>query len=303
MNAKMVKEKLGVTENFELCDAHRKKMKKDGGECSVNNVSIKYPVEHMELHDNLRIRETGLDLIKSLMDDRRQVINIRNKIQNQLLAYKRKTDHLNPITKNWLETQLKEINNELKDRDKTITKEIKIYSKENEFLNILLNVQGVGEITAANLIVYIDLEKARHASSLWSYVGLDKPSHARYEKGKSGGGNKTLRTALYVWAGVQIKLKTAYRDVYDRIKTRLENSDKLVLSRNTKGKQIEIPWKETKPCHRNGSAIRIMIKHFLADYWMVGRKVHCLPIDNLYPEAILGKTHKTIQPEERGWKY
>ena len=66
---------------------------------------------------------------------------------------------------------------------------------------------------------------------------------------------------------------------------------------------IEKPWCETKPGHRDGAALRDVMKHFLADYWYVGRTLSGLPTTPLYPEAMLGGTHRTIMPEERGWKY
>ena len=73
-------------------------------------------------------------------------------------------------------------------------------------------------------------------------------------------------------------------------------------SRNTQGKLIECMWKDTKACHRQGAAKRKVMKHILADYWMVGRKWMGLPINPLYAEAILGMDgHKTIDPVTRGW--
>jgi hypothetical protein len=59
-------------------------------------------------------------------------------------------------------------------------------------------------------------------------------------------------------------------------------------------------WKDTKPCHRHGAAIRKMIKHFLADLWFVWRETENLPTTPLYVESVLGHTG-IIKPEERGW--
>jgi len=165
-----------------------------------------------------------------------------------------------------------------------------------------MGVKGVGFITVAHCLAYIDLEKARHASALWSYTGLHKSSHERYEKGVAGGGNKTLRTALYTLAVAQVR-GGVYREVYDNVKTRLSMSERTVKSRNTQGKLIECAWKDTKPSHRHGAALRAIMKHFLADWWYVGRTLKGLPTDALYPEAILGGNHRTIMPEERGWVY
>lgn len=294
-------EQLGV--KTELIDTHRKNPKRNGGTYTMENTIVTTPVQHMIEHGNLRIRTGELLELKKLVDAREQAMKFKNKASNQLLAIKRKTDELHPQIINWLELQVKEGEKEVNLITNQITKVIKVIGENNPLVRSALGVRAVGIITIAYCLTYIDFEKADHASSLWKYVGLDKPSHERYEKTVAGGGNKRLRCVLYTMAESQMKLKGAYRDVYDRTKIRLENSDKITKSRNTQGKLIECAWKDTKPCHRHGAALRNVMKHFLADYWMVGRKLSGLPVSPLYPEAVLGGTHKTIQPEERGWKY
>lgn len=303
MAKEKIKKELGRKKDFSLIDTHRLTPKHRGGEYVDGNVVLSDPVDHMKEHGTHRERDGQLEAIKALMDDRRQVMNLVQKIQNQLLAYERKTDTLNEMTKAWLEGQLDSVKPELATREKHIAKFIKEYAKTDRLTSATLSVHGCGPITVANLLTYVDLEEARHASSLWAYVGLDKPSHERYTKTVAGGGNKTLRTALYVFAGVQIKNRGAYREVYDRTKARLEKSEKIVKSRNTQGKLIECAWKDTKPSHRHGAAIRAIIKHFLADYWMVGRTIQGLPTDPLYAESVLTGNHRTIMPSERGWEY
>ena len=165
-----------------------------------------------------------------------------------------------------------------------------------------LGVKGVGPITVAYMMVYIDIEKANYMSCLWSYTGLVKPSHERYEKGVTGGGNKTLRTVLYTMADSMIKTRSVYRDVYDLEKLKLSQSRKMIKTRNTQGKLIECEWKDTKPSHRHGAGIRKIIKHFLADWWHVHRKTEGLPTAKPYVVEHLG--HKDyIYPKERGWIY
>jgi hypothetical protein len=186
----------------------------------------------------------------------------------------------------------------------------------NPLAKACLTVKGIGPVTVAYCLVYIELdgifpeghvrvgqEKARHASCLWKYAGLHCASHERYEKGKTSGGNKTLRTVLYTMADSQMKTKGSYREVYDNMKSRLEKSERKTMSRNTQGKLVEVAWKDTKPSHRHGAALRAVMKHFLADYWFVGRTLLGLETSPLYPEAVLGGNHRTIMPEERGWVY
>ena len=284
-----------------LFDTHRSIPKAEGGLYTEENTNLADPMAHMVKHGNYRERPEEVEQLKVRLDDRRQIMKLQNKLNNQLLAYKRGTDTPDQKTIDFIGEQLKSAQKELQSRDREIAKYVK--KMEDPLVQAALTVKGIGEITVAHCAAYIDVAKARHASSLWSYVGLDKPSHERYQKGVAGGGNKTLRTVLYTMADSQIKTRGPYREVYDNTKHRLENSDRLVWSRNTQGQLVEIPWKETKPSHRHGAAIRKLIKHFLADWWYVGRTLKGLNTTPIYAEAVLGGQHRTIKPEERGWIY
>jgi len=295
--------KLGPIENPELLDTHRFRPKADGGTYEPDNYTVITPLEHMRFHGNDRERAEWFENLKARVDDRRQVLMLRIKANNQLLAYKRRTDHLLPDTVEWLEEQAAQLATAEGKRKRAVEKAVKDYAAYDRLARAAIGVPGVGALTVALCLVYIDLEKARHASSLWAYAGLDKPSHARYEKGETSGGNKTLRTALYTMADSMVKTRGAYREVYDRVKARLEVSEKITKSRNTQGHLVEVAWKDAKPCHRHGAALRAVMKHFLADYWKVGRELMGLPTEPLYAEAVLGGNHRTVQPAARGWVY
>lgn len=293
--------KIGPVAHPELVDTHRYQHKAQGGTYDCENYGVMDPVSHMRFHGTFREREEFFENLKARVDDRNQVLKLRNKANNQLLAYKRKTDHLLPETVEWLEEQSKQLTKDEGNRRRKVAKAMKDYAQFDALAQAALGVSGVGEITIALCLVYINLNKARHASSLWSYCGLDKPSHARYTKTEASGGNKTLRTALYTMADSIVKTRGAYRSVYDRTKERLSNSEKVTKSRNTQGQLIECAWKDTKPCHRHGAALRAVMKHFLADYWYVGRSLMGLPNGPCYAEAQLAGNHKTVNPKERGW--
>jgi hypothetical protein len=284
-----------------LSDTHRSKPKRKGGTYTKKNTSVVVPIAHMREHNTFRERAEQLEELKMIIDEREQARKQVNKVNNQLLAYKRKTDKLSENTLSFL-GMLKDLGDkELRDIDKRLIKTIK--GMDNPLAKAALSVKGIGPVTVAYCLTYIDLTKARHASCLWSYTGLHRASHERYEKGKAGGGNKTLRTILYTMADSQMKTRGAYRGVYDNMKKRLENSEKITKSYNTQGKLIECKWKDTKPGHRHGAALRAVMKHFLADYWWVGRTLAGLETSALYPEAVLGGNHRTIMPEERNWVY
>ncbi len=317
-----------------MIDTDRVVPKASGGTYERENYRLLEPVEHMKRHGNYRERAPEMEQLKAIIDDREQVRKVAQKVHNQLKAYERRVDQLNEITHEWLIAESKSLDLELAARDKMLAKAVKEFAKletpDGLLAKAALGVRSVGPVTVAYCLVYIDLagrfpekhewtdkagkkrsephpragqEKCPHVSSAWAYAGLDKPSHERYEKGTTSGGNKSLRTVLYTMADSQQKGWGAYREVYDRTKDRLAQSEKVTKSRNTKGLLVECAWKDTKPCHRHGAALRAIMKNFLADYWVVGRELHGLSTSALYAEAMLGQGHRTVNPRERGWEW
>lgn len=289
-------------ENHQKVDLKRVVPKSKGGELKEGNVKIVDPITNMKENGTYRVRTPELENLKCLIDDREQIRKMYQKFANQMLANERKTDMLHSDTTDFLQEMLEKVNAKLKEKDKQLKKEVTALCKTNALIKAAMGVKGIGPVTVAYCMVYIDFEKARHASCLWSYAGLHKPSYERYTKGQSSGGNKTLRTALFTMADSMMKTRGAYREVYDNYKFRLENSEKITKSRTTQGELIDCAWKDTKPGHRHSAALRIIMKHFLADFWRMGRTYYGLSVEALYPEAILGGNHRTIMPEERGWK-
>ena len=291
-----------LPDDFSLMDVDRIRERFNGGTYTdPDNVRVVHPRAHMERHGILRDRDEWLEEMKSIMDDRSQTMKLVMKMNNQMLAYARQTDHQRDSTKVFLEDTMTTVKKRLSKVDREVERHLK--QSPDGLVHSALGVVGVGAVTVAGLIAYVDLEKANSASALWSYVGLHKASRERYTKGESGGGNKTLRTMLWNMANSMMKNKACpYRIVYDRTKERLAASEKMVLTRNTQGKEVEAMWKDTKPSHRHGAALRAMMKHFLADYWFVGRTLAGLDARPLYVAQQLG--HKSIiQPSERGWKF
>ena len=288
-----------IPANPSLYDTDRINPKANGGTYTNENTRLADPVAHMKRHGNYREREQFLDDIKKLIDAREQMRKQLNSSGNRLLAYQRKTDNLDQDTVDYLEDQLSLTNKQLSRIDRKLTKLIK--ESPHPVAQSAMNVASVGPVTIAYMLAYVDIEKAKNASCLWAYVGLDKPSHDRYEKGVAGGGNKNLRTVLYTLAESAMKnKKSPYRIVYERAKAQKEQSEKLVWTRSTQGKLVQIPWKETKKSHRHGHALRQIMKHFLADWWFVHRAWEGLDTRPLYVEEKLGHTG-IVRPEERGW--
>ena len=289
-----------VKPNLSLVDTDRKIQKKDGGIYTDKNTRVVDPVAHMKRHGIYRERDKQMEVLKSTMDGREQVRKLLNSVVNRMLAIERGTDQMDSETLQWLADQKKQTESRLSKIDRNITKQIKAI--DIPVAQSALGVKGIGAVTIAYMLIYIDIEKANYCSSLWSYCGLDKASHERYTKGEAGGGNKTLRTVLYTMADSMIKTRGAYRYVYDRKKERLLISEKITQSRNTQGKMIECAWKDTKPSHRHGAALREVMKHFLADWWHVHRTTEGLEVSLPYAVEKLG--HKTWEhPEDKGWIY
>jgi hypothetical protein len=285
--------------NPSLFDTDRRNPKADGGIYTDANTRAVEPRAHMARHGTLRTRAEQLEELKSTFDDRVQTMKLMLKVNNQVLAYERRTDHMNQSTMDFLKQQLIPFELRLAEIDKSMTKLIKKY--DDPLSQAALKVKGFGPITVTALAVYVDIAKADYASSLWKYVGLDKASHERYTKGEAGGGNKTLRTVLWNTANVMMKLKDSpYRLVYDQVKNRLSVSEKVTKTRNTQGHLVEAMWKDTKPSHRHGAALRAVVKHLLSDYWYIGRELAGLPTAPLYVESYLGHT-SIVKPRERGW--
>jgi len=287
-----------------LLDVHRPLPKSKGGKYEKGNINILSPIEHMKIHGNYRERSEKLEKLKALVDDREQVMKLVNKINNQLKAVERRTDFLSPDTIQFLKKTLKECNEELKQRTKAVEKFCNNNFKDELIFKAVRTVKGIGPLTIAPMLVYVDPEKAKYPSSVWKYTGLHCPSHKRYQKGKTSGGNKNLRTALYRFAEDQLRLSRynpGYLPIYHETRERLANSDKIVETWVGKGKLEKRKWKDTKPSHQHGAAFRAMIKCFLADWWYVSRKLSGLPTPQTYAQAILGKNDSVINPSERGW--
>jgi len=303
-----------LPQKMELFDTHRTIPKRKGGDYTVENTTVANPVPHQKKHISFRYRTPELNIIKTALDDRQQYVKSWDKFNNQLLAYKRMTDIPNLETIAFLTEMKKVIKEKIEEKTDPIIEIID--NSEDALVKAAMGVRSVGHITVAHCMVYFDpcgvfekghpkegQEKARHASCMWAYLGINTASYERYEKGKSSGGCKRLRTALYNMALSQMKGRGPYRSVYDNVKSRLEKSEKMTLSRNTKGHLIKCMWKDTKPSHRHGAALRQVMKHFSADWWYVARTLEGKKIGPLYPEAVLGGSHRTIMPEERGWVY
>lgn len=284
-------------------DVHRLTPKSEGGQYTIGNMSVEKPKKHLIIHGNYRERTEEIEELKMYVDARRKLQKYYNSTANRIGAMERNVDRLHEDTHEWLLEQKEVVKKRLDSIKRKVNRFVK--NMEDPVAQSALGVDGVGGGTVASMLIYIDIEKADYCSSLWSYTGLDKSYKDRYTKGESSGGNVNLRTDLYTFAESQIRVRGAYRDVYDREKEKKANSKKICQSgwRNTKGKMVtDKPWCEAPAGKIDGHAKRMVMKHFLADWWKVHRTFAGLETPQAYVLEKLG--HKSwIEPEERGWVY
>jgi len=161
----------------------------------------------------------------------------------------------------------------------------------------LKNVKGIGPAMGAVIISGFDIHKAKYASSLWRYAGVDVHSsgkgRGRYKEmmgtttytdadgdeqtKKTLGYNPWLKTKLVgVASACFLRSGGPYKDIYDNYKHRLQHNPKHVDK--TEG-------------HRHRMALRYMIKMFLVDLYANWREIEGLTVHPPYHEAKLGLRH------------
>lgn len=290
-----------------LTDTHRPIPKAEGGTYTDENTKVMLPTEHRDLHGNtpwLNWEEhPQLIRLRAIMEDYRTCMKLRMKIKNHYLAVQRQMDEMTlEIAK-----MFDDVFDLVIERENAFRKLIADQLKEVEhpMIDIMQNIKGLGPITAAEIITLINIRKARHVSSLWAFVGYAGPSKDRYVKGQKGGGHKHLRTVLFNLGTSFMRANNEdYRAVYDRRKEKTSNSERTVLHKSTRSSQwTETAWKDVNAGRRHNDALRVMLKHFLADLWYVWREIEGLPTSDLYVKEHLGHVSAVVDPRERGWEW
>lgn len=169
------------------------------------------------------------------------------------------------------------------------------------FTEFLDKVVGIGPAMAGVIISEIDIKKARHASSIWKYAGLDVAPNGRGRSKKAEhlidfaytdkDGNPATRKSITFNPFLKTKLmgvlaasflragENKYSKIYYDTKNRLENH--AVYGIKT----------ETTKLHRHNMALRKMVKLFLVDLYVAWRTMEGLPVSAPYAEAKLGIVH------------
>ena len=117
-----------------LSDTDRITPKAEGGTYVEGNVVLADPIQHMERHGNLRLRTESLEELARLSLRREQVMKLYMKFNNQILAYERRTDHLNETTLSFLRSSIEGAEKELRGRDKLLANWVSVHKKEDALM-------------------------------------------------------------------------------------------------------------------------------------------------------------------------
>ncbi|MHC1599857.1 MAG: TIGR-Tas system RNA-guided endonuclease, partial [Candidatus Methanospirareceae archaeon] len=194
--------------------------------------------------------------------------------------------------------ELQELERRLQRSLKEMIKDLPIY---REFLS---NIPGIGIVSSAGLIAYFDPHKAQHISSFWKRAGLHvvNGKAARRTAGQKSDFNPKIKSFVLYRIGMNfLRVKTPYySDLYEKYK-QLENEKLNNPIENPKNcpyyEECRKKTNKTPACkmHVHLRALRRMVKRFLADLWIVWRKLEGLPITKPYAVEKLGH-HMEVSP-------
>lgn len=198
----------------------------------------------------------------------------------------------------------------------------------------LSKVSGIGPCLAGGLLAWIDLTKAKHASSVWKYCGLhnvaekyvcpacrkewpaddidpDEQGHnvcpdckgplnaqgfaARRVAGEKSDWNPKAKVLCYKIGDSFVKqIGKSYRKVYDEFRAHYD-----AVPCKTVHYQVDKKTKEKKvvPCplaHKFMMAKRATVKIFLSHYYTKGRTLLGLPVSKPYPFGMLGHDQASL---------
>jgi len=178
--------------------------------------------------------------------------------------------------------------------EKELAKRLDAWSSHHPLrINWLSKIYGVGPILSSALIAWLGpISRFDNISKLWKYCGM-APGQKR-KRGQKINYNPHLKTLMWKIASSfekQKATKSRYRRIYDEKK-------RYYLNRPDLHEAIEKKKKGAK-LHVRLMAMRFTVKRFLADTWIVWRKMEGLPVTKPYAHTILHHTDFVIpQPDK-----
>ena len=213
-----------------------------------------------------------------------------------------------------------------RDIEKLIKTQLKNHALYNQYL---VKITGIGPMLAAGLIAYIDdIEKFKHVSSLWQYVGYGmnrycihckKPTFipVKYDTGKTAKklhplescpicnkqtssilqkrimgyqSNWNDKLKVLSWkAGVSFVKQSAARSKYRQLYDSIKSDEHMQHPKKIK-ENSKILYNDG---HLHNRAMRKVVKIFLAHLWQTWRRQKGLEATEPYAKQLLG--HSTVE--------
>ncbi len=169
-------------------------------------------------------------------------------------------------------------------------KDIREQMRAHPIANWIANVKGLAEVSAAQIVSHIDIEKCGTISALWRYAGYGVVDGQRERpvKGQRLPYNRTLKTAVYRAIALQIRLGGPYARVYRDAKHTY-----LTTRGPDSGVSADRRW---TLAHCELAARRKAAKVFLSHMWQVWRAAVGLPVSEPFIARSAG--HDVIDPWE-----
>jgi len=185
----------------------------------------------------------------------------------------------------------------------------KVLEQEPIYTTFLKNIKGIGPLLSGVLISEIDITKAKYASSLFKYAGLDvvtyydekkkewitegrrmKKEHLEEREYIDKDGKKKVKKTLTFNPFLKSKLVGEKGIAHNFIMHRTEPYYSMYL--NYKFRVRNKPeYKNESDGHIHNMAKRYIAKQFLVEYYKKARELAGLPVYNPYAEEKLGIKH------------
>jgi hypothetical protein len=120
-----------------------------------------------------------------------------------------------------------------------IKKALDAYTIDHPVGAWLRTIRGMGPVTSAGLLAYIDIEKAPTAGAIWKYAGID--GQAVWEKGQKRPWNAEFKTLCYKIGESFVKTSNKEDSVYGKM---YKDRKALEIERNNDGGNAEAAARE-----------------------------------------------------------
>lgn len=192
------------------------------------------------------------ELTRESQSIKESITRIKNKLHAKSYSYKANKETVKRLNqhKKFLQQQLKQVNNQIKDL-------IKSDKELNEKINTVATINGVGVMTVAKIVAETDgFALIKNKNQLTSYAGYDiVQDQSGTHKGKtkiSKKGNAEIRSALYMPALSAIKYNKKSKQLYIRLcKTKANKKIALIAVARKLLLLIYFLWKKNEKFIQN----------------------------------------------------